>query len=80
MALTSRRVALPLLAALLVAGAATAFALGGSRNVEAYSSSTWSAAVRLGGCCNAAWRPCAGTCVAPVTWRSRYTAGERHAR
>jgi len=42
MALPSRRVAL--VAALLVAGAATAFALGGSRNVKAYSASSWSAA------------------------------------
>jgi hypothetical protein len=47
MALTSRRVALPLLAALLVAGAATEFALGGSRSVKAYSGSTWGAAVRF---------------------------------
>jgi len=41
-----RRFAVPLIAALLVAGAATAFALGSSRNVKAYSGSSWKAAVR----------------------------------
>ncbi len=44
----TRKLALPLLAALLVASAATgAYALGSSRNVKAHTAATWAAAVRL---------------------------------